>query len=210
MIEISNILEVENYLDGIKVAIFDLDDTLYSEKDYIKSGYDAIAKEFPEIPNMSEKLWKIFENGGKAIDEVLRHENIFTQENLAKCLHIYRFHYPKIELYSGVKELFQRIKVNGVKLGIISDGRPEGQHSKIDALGIRQYFDKIVITDELGGIEFRKPNSKAFEVIKDFFGVRYAQMFYVGDNVKKDFKAPMLLGMNSIYFKNQLGLYYGK
>lgn len=36
------------YIDGLKAVIFDLDDTLYSEKDYVKSGYAAIAKVFSE------------------------------------------------------------------------------------------------------------------------------------------------------------------
>ena len=207
MIEINNILEIEKYLDGIKVAVFDLDDTLYSEKDYVRSGYEAIASEFPQINDMAEKLWVVFERGGKAIDEVLASEKLLSEETKAKCLQIYRNHKPNIELYSYVIETLERIRMQGIKLGIITDGRPEGQRAKIEALGIADLFDKIIITDELGGIEFRKPNLEAFIKMKEHFDISYNKMLYVGDNINKDFIAPQKLGMKSVWFKNELGLY---
>ena len=39
MILINNILESEMYLNDIQAVIFDLDDSLYSEKSYVRSGY---------------------------------------------------------------------------------------------------------------------------------------------------------------------------
>ena len=61
MIEIRTLSQVESCLDGITAVIFDLDDTLYSEKDYVRSGYKAAAALFPEVPDMAAKLWKAFE-----------------------------------------------------------------------------------------------------------------------------------------------------
>ena len=52
MITINNILDVTKYLDNLDGIIFDLDDTLYSEKEYVKSGYVAIEKEFLNIKNI--------------------------------------------------------------------------------------------------------------------------------------------------------------
>lgn len=207
MIEIDNILEIENQLDGIRVVIFDLDDTLYSEKEYVRSGFNAIANEFPQIANISEKLWKVFENNGKAIDEVLKEENIYSEENKNKCLNIYRNHKPDIHLYDGVREMLENIKQHNVKLGIITDGRPEGQRAKIEALNIKDLFDEIIITDELGGIEFRKPNKTAFVKMHELMNIPYEQMLYVGDNINKDFIAPEALEMKSVWFKNLDGLY---
>ena len=43
--------------------------------------------------------------------------------------------------------------------------------------------------------------------MKEKFGVEYFQMCYVGDNIKKDFIAPQMLGMKSIWFRNKDGLY---
>ena len=207
MIEINNILEIEKHLEEIKGAVFDLDDTLYSEKDYVKSGYNAVASVFPQIENMADKLWNVFERGGKAFDEVLESEKLFSEKTKAKCLEVYRCHKPNISLYPGIREMVERIKKQDIKLGIITDGRPEGQKAKIESLNIRDLFDEIIITDELGGIEFRKPNKTAFVKMHELMDVSYKQMLYVGDNVKKDFIAPEALGMRAVWFKNSKGIY---
>ena len=71
MTTITNILDVEKHLDAIDTVIFDLDDTLYSEKDYVRSGFRAVAEAFPEIPTIYEELWITFEKSlKKAISEV--------------------------------------------------------------------------------------------------------------------------------------------
>ena len=92
MVEITNILEVEKYLENISAVIFDLDDTLYSEKDYVKSGFIAISDSFPKVENMYDKLWTAFENGEKAIDVVFKEAEILEDKD--KALKIYRSHKP--------------------------------------------------------------------------------------------------------------------
>lgn len=208
MITIATITEAELYLEDIELVIFDLDDTLYSEKEYVKSGYNKIAQAFPQVKDMAGKLWTAFLEGKKAIDEVLRAERLLTKENLEKCLNIYRFQAPNIQLYDGVVEMLERFKASGKKLGLITDGRPEGQRAKIKALGIEKLFDSIIITDELGGAEYRKPCEKAFILTSERLGVSLEKCAYIGDNVNKDFIAPKKLGMKSIHFQNKEGIYY--
>ncbi len=208
MIKIHRITDTIQYLDGISVAVFDLDDTLYSEKEYEKSGYNAIAKAFPQIKNCAERMYEVSQKGGNSIDEVLKEEGMFSNETKERCLKIYRFHDPDISLYEGVREMLCQIKEKGIGLGMITDGRPEGQRAKIEALGLENIFDIITITDELGGITYRKPNPAAYIRTKKFFSVSYKEMAYIGDNIKKDFIAPVDLGMRSIHFVNTDGVYY--
>ena len=205
MTVIDNILDVEKHLDGIDAVIFDLDDTLYSEKDYVRSGYRAVAARFPEVPDMAEKLWAVFERGGKAIDEVLEAEGLTAYR--AEAVRIYRLHEPTISLYPGVREMLARLGEKH-RLGIITDGRSEGQRAKLNALGLTRI--ETIITDELGGIEFRKPNDIAFRIMVQRLGVPFSRAVYIGDNVTKDFIAPDRLGMHSICFANPDGLYAGK
>lgn len=207
MIEISDILEVKEHIEGLKAVIFDLDDTLYSEKEYVRSGYQKIAEVIPEVDNAAEKLWDLFEEKRPAIDELLKMENIQSEEVKQKCLHAYRFQIPDIHLYDGVCEMLKEFKKNGLKLGIITDGRPEGQRAKIQVLDLENMVDEIIVTDEFGGPEFRKPNPIAFQIMKEKLGVEYEEMCYVGDNIKKDFISPENLGMRCIWFKNEEGLY---
>lgn len=207
MIEIQKITDIMQHLDGLNAVIFDLDDTLYSEKEYVRSGYQAVAHILPQVKDAAQKLWEAFENKKSAIDEVLINESINTEELKQKCIETYRCHQPDIHLYDSVEEMLIQLRKQGFLLGIITDGRPEGQIAKIKALGLERYIDHIVVTDELGGVEYRKPNEKAFVLMKEQFGVEYTEMCYVGDNIKKDFVAPSKLGMRAIWFRNIDGLY---
>lgn len=207
MLEISDILEVKEHIEGLKAVIFDLDDTLYSEKEYVRSGYGKIAKVIPQVEDAAEKLWTLFEEKKPAIDELLKKEKIDSEEVKQACLHAYRYQIPDIHLYEGVAKMLKEFRASGLKLGIITDGRPEGQRAKLQVLALENLVDEIIVTDEFGGAEFRKPNPIAFETMKERLGVEYAEMCYVGDNTKKDFIAPDQLGMRSIWFKNVDGLY---
>ena len=202
MIEIDNILDVEKYIDGLDAVIFDLDDTLYSEKDYVRSGYCKIAEHFGK-PELEDQMWAAFERGGKAIDEVLEANGLESQKD--EALWIYRFQKPDIQLYPGVAEMIARIHETK-KVGIITDGRPEGQWAKLVALGLS--VDEVIVTDELGGIEYRKPNPKAFRLMRERMNVLYERMAYIGDNIKKDFIAPEKLHMLCIHFINSDGLFF--
>ena len=62
MIKITDISQVLYYIDGVDAVIFDLDDTLCLEKEYVSSGYDAVAKILPQIKNVKKKLWNYFLN----------------------------------------------------------------------------------------------------------------------------------------------------
>lgn len=207
MIEIDDILKMQDHIQGLKALIFDMDDTLYGEKEYVRSGYRQIAELFPEISGVEERLWQLFEEKKAAIDVFLEEIGRNSQEMKQRCLHAYRYQIPKIHLYPGVEEMLCQLKAQGFLLGVITDGRPEGQRAKIRVLGLEKLVDEIIVTDELGGIESRKPNPLAFKKMKERFGVEYCEMCYVGDNVSKDFVSPENLGMRSIWFRNKDGLY---
>lgn len=185
----------------IKGVIFDLDDTLYSEKEYVKSGYRAVSDYFGG--GYEERLWNFFEEGKPAIDELLK--EIDREAEKGEVLKVYRSHKPNIHLYDGVNKLIAELRDKGIRVGIITDGRPEGQRNKIEALGLD--VDDVIVTDELGGVQFRKPCDIAFRIMITKWRLNPADVVYVGDNAGKDFQAPQQLGMQSVWFKNEDGLY---
>lgn len=210
MYKVERLLEAKTFLEGYRVVIFDMDDTLYPEKAYVRSGYKKIALNNPDVADMEKKLWQAFENGEKAIDHVLQAEGIYSKDKALECLEIYRRQIPEISLYDDAELLIDYLKGKNIRFGMITDGRPEGQWAKIEALGIKDYFEKIIITDELGGVEFRKPNPLAFELMQKHFNVPFNEMVYIGDNPRKDFIAPEKLGMGCVHFLNKDGLYFDK
>ena len=196
-------LEVYDHLGDIDAVIFDLDDTLYPEKQYVRSGYKKIAEYLHE--DVADRLWELFEAKEPAIDRCL--EELGRTDEKDRCLEVYRSQKPDISLYPGTGELLLQIKRAGIDLGMITDGRPEGQRAKLDALNLWQIFDRIIITDELGGISFRKPNPKAYELLAETFDVPFTRMAYIGDNISKDFVVPEEKGMKSIWVRNPEGIY---
>lgn len=185
----------------IKGVIFDLDDTVYSEKEYVRSGYKAVSDYLGG--RYEEELWNSFEAGKPAIDELLK--ELRRENEKAKVLSVYRSHQPDIHLYPGVTEMIEELKAKSIKVGIITDGRPEGQRNKLEALGLD--VDDVIVTDELGGAQFRKPCDIAFRIMMTRWRLNPADMIYVGDNPEKDFQAPQQLGMRSLWFKNVDGIY---
>ena len=199
---------INNGFNEIEAVIFDLDDTLYNEIDYVKSGFRAAAKVMSGVENAYEKLYAAFSEKKSAIDEVLKNEGITDEETKNKCVRAYREQIPDIALSPEVSELLEKLKKDNIKIGIITDGRPEGQRNKIKALGLEKYADEIIITDEIGGVMFRKPNDISFRIMQRRLNVPFNRMIYVGDNTGKDFIAPKQLGMNVLHYKNPAGIYY--
>lgn len=206
MIEITQILDAAKHVEDMQAVVFDLDDTLYSEKEYVRSGYREVGKVLAKVKNAPERLWTLFEQGKAAIDELLGQEGIYSMELKQACLHAYRNQVPDIHLYEGVRDMLERLKKKHV-LGLITDGRPEGQRAKIQALELEGIFDYMIVTDELGGTDFRKPNPASFELMSERLGTAYGKMCYIGDNIRKDFIAPESLGMRCIWFQNADGIY---
>lgn len=185
----------------LKGVIFDLDDTLYPEKEYVRSGYKAVSDYLGS--GYEEKLWGYFEEKKLAIDELLK--ELGREKEKEKVLEVYRSHKPDIQPYPGVAEMISDLKLRSIKVGIITDGRPEGQKNKLDVLGL--HVDDVIITDELGGIQFRKPCDIAFRIMMTRWRLNPADVVYVGDNPVKDFQAPQQLGMRRLWFRNADGLY---
>lgn len=197
-------IERGNNKQPIKGVIFDLDDTLYDEKEYVLSGYKAVETYLGES-GAADAMWKAFEEGKPAIDAYLA--TVGRESEKAACLEVYREHTPDIKLREGAAELLKVLKSKGIKIGIITDGRVSGQEKKLAALGLYEMIDDVIITDSLGGVQFRKPNDISFRIMQNRWRIPFEQLIYIGDNPAKDFQAPSQLGMKSVWFKAENGLY---
>ncbi|MCH5162006.1 MAG: HAD-IA family hydrolase [Clostridiales bacterium] len=194
----------------IKAVVFDLDDTLFPEREYVASGFAAVSEAVEAehgISGAKEEFCALFaENKEGVFDRFCEKHNLDGQA-AKKMTELYRGHAPDISLHDEIKSVLKELKNKGYKLGIVTDGRPNGQRKKIEALGLSALVDEIIITDELGGKEFRKPNPTAFEKMSTLLGVPLDQMMYVGDNPKKDF-AIGAHGVTTVRLKGD-GIYEG-
>jgi len=178
-------------VDEHTVVVFDLDDTLYNELDYLKSAYKSIAEFL--LPDNWQSLYS------KMLSMYRSRLNVFEflissfEVSKESLLNLYRNHNPDIQLFEDVIEVFNAIKSKGGYIGIITDGRSATQRAKIKSLGIEHYVDALIISEELGS---EKPNIQNFKAIET--SLKGKCYYYIGDNFKKDFIAPNGLGWTSI------------
>lgn len=196
-----------------KAVIFDLDDTLISEKDYIQSGYLHVAQLLSKrIDVLTETIYsdllELFKQNSKNVFNRLfdKYEIKYSKEMIMELVGEYRSHFPNISVFDDVIPCLNELKKAGIKTGIITDGYAIGQRQKIKAIDADKYFDEIIVTDELGR-EYWKPHPKAFEIMKELLNVRFSDMVYIGDNVTKDFVSPNRLGMKTVCISREQGIY---
>lgn len=181
------------------VVVFDLDDTLYNEIDFLVSAYKEIA-EVISINNdicgsdvdIFNFMYSSYLNKQNPFENVIEHFQI-KNFSVTELLALYRNHFPSISLASDVKELLDYLNENSIQIGIITDGRSIQQRNKIKALNLEKYTNLIVISEEFGTEKPSVANYKYVEQEKP-----NSNYTYIGDNITKDFLAPNQLGWNTI------------
>jgi putative hydrolase of the HAD superfamily len=186
------------------VLLFDLDDTLYEEKQFVESGFIKVA-EFIEDEFKIEKevyyriLIDIFNRGsrGNIFNLALERANVTYEKNIIRAMvKIYREHNPKIRLAEDVKLLLIKLK-RVYSLGIITDGHFKVQKKKVQTLRLEKMFDSIIYTDEYGR-EYWKPDVLGYKLALEEFRVLPEEAIYVGDNPYKDFIGAKKIGMPTV------------
>lgn len=184
------------------VIVFDLDDTLYNESEYLRSAYIEIAKKLaPESwKPLFAKLFSFYRCGLDAFGYITESYGLSKKD----LLKMYRNHTPTIFPFKGVEETFLHIKQNSGRVCIITDGRKATQQRKIKALGLLKYIDTIIISEETG---FEKPDEYNFKMIEESY--ENGHYWYIADNFRKDFIAPNNMGWNTVgLIDNGLNVHY--
>jgi putative hydrolase of the HAD superfamily len=175
-----------------QVIVFDLDDTLYLERDFVLSGLRAAGHWFGAktgIDGLEQRCVLLFEQGVRnhLFDLALTQLGWHDEAMVAKLVQTYRMHVPNIALAPDARQYLERRR--NVHKAIITDGLVATQTAKLAALGIDRLVDYVVCTD-VWGRAYWKPHGRAFEAVEERFGVRSTSLVYVADNPTKDFVTP--------------------
>lgn len=191
--------------------IFDLDDTLYCEHDYVRSGFKEVAiylnslNPSIQIDGVFERLvavWKI-DGRGQVFNIVC--EELGIQVNIRDLVQVYREHKPTLSLYDDAVEVLSYFYEKKIPIGLITDGKSEMQWNKIKALNIERFFQALIVTDDLGGSKCWKPSVLPFLRAAEVLGLDVNQCVYVGDNPHKDFVTAKKLGMKTVRVIRNIG-----
>ncbi len=105
--------------------------------------------------------------------------------------------YPRIDApVEGAVDVVERLAATH-PLGVISNGLPDVQYTKLEALRIRHLFDCIVLSEEVG---IEKPDPRIFHHAASLLEVAPERSLHVGDSYEADVVDGRSAGMMACWY----------
>jgi putative hydrolase of the HAD superfamily len=193
----------------IKSVIFDLDGTLLdrdaSVEQFVSVQYDRLSKNLSHIPknDYTTRFIELDCHGHVWKDEVYQSlvsefaiEGMSWQSLLEDYEMQFQFHCVPFQFLT---EMLNELQKQGYLLGIITNGRSPFQARAIDGLGIRDYFDAILISEVE---QVRKPQVEIFQRAMNRLGVLASDSVFIGDHPEADIAGAKSAMMKTIWKRN--------
>jgi putative hydrolase of the HAD superfamily len=183
-------------------VLVDLDDTLFPQAAWLAGAWKDVAAAAPLCIDASAfevALIAVASEGtdrGRIINRAL--DALPAQDvedvDVTALVAAFRAHRPaRLECYPGARAALCALRSCG-PVALVTDGDPHNQWGKIEALGLRDAFDAIVVSDEMGR-EFRKPHAAPFAAALERIGVHARNAVMIGDRPAKDVAGARAAGM---------------
>ena len=179
------------------VLVLDLDDTLYDERSFVRSGFRAVAAWGEERYGLNRAasfatMMALLESQGRGrvFDEWLE-----GRGSVRAALEVYRRHEPDIALWPTAERLLTRHQ--GAALYLVTDGNKAVQARKVSALGLWDRVRRVYLTNRYGTM-YAKPSPRCFELIAGRERVPIDALIHVADNPAKDFVGLNPLGVTTV------------
>ena len=198
----------------LRAVLFDLDDTLYPEHDYVRSGFAAVAARLAcepgappadELYAALEREWRL-RGRGRVFDAVIARFGLTAP--VAELVDVYRRHEPELSLYPDAERAVARLEASDTAFGILTDGIAVVQRAKLRALGLDRRVPCIVVSDDYG-LDASKPSAVPYRAALAQLGSPPPETVYVGDNPHKDFIGARALGMPTVRVRRPVGDHAG-
>jgi putative hydrolase of the HAD superfamily len=183
-------------------VVFDLDDTLYPLRRFVRSGMAAVADVLaPEIGVSRACVVRVLgrasrEARGRELQQLCDRFDL-PATHVSRFIDIVRRHVPRIRLPKETVRVLAALRP-GWRLGVLTNGLPAIQRRKIAALGLASLVDTVVFAAECGDGR-GKPDRAAFVTVLDRLGARPERSVFVGDDPDADIVGASRAGMRTIY-----------
>jgi putative hydrolase of the HAD superfamily len=197
---------------------FDLDNTLW---DFNANSYDALYdalkkmdllgkigeydRYFSIYHEVNERLWALYRENkiSKNVLRGLRFEESLELNNtpmpgLGDSINdAYLAEMPKqLGLVPGARVVLDYLH-HKYRMAIITNGFREVQVDKLVQSGLEKYFDKVIISEEVGA---QKPHKKIFEHAVKSMNAPKKKSLMIGDSWDADILGAMQFGMDQVYY----------
>jgi putative hydrolase of the HAD superfamily len=190
-----------------KAVVFDFDGTLSNRQISAYNKYkDDLQQIFPDINTESFEFEAIIQSC-LTWDQFGTIKRSYVFDQLGKTYNLDQLLMEKMSkkwsgefykytiLREGVFETLEKLGKD-YKLGCITNGDSNGQHSKLDYCGIKEVLDAVIVSGDLG---FHKPDPKIFIEISKMLDVLPEEIIYVGDTFYADIYGATLAGCTPIW-----------
>ncbi|GIP32778.1 HAD family hydrolase [Paenibacillus sp. J2TS4] len=190
-------------------VLFDLDNTLVNRKLAFREYSERLMDRYLIVSSPEERESILdyireadrdgYRRKAELYNELLEQFNWKKETSLDELLDFWSSEFYKCTiLMEGALEVIHHLKEKQIKLGIITNGAVYSQHAKIDQVGLRKYFDTIVVSDE---VKLKKPDPQIFELALERLNVEAEHSFYIGDHSINDVAGAEDAGLTAIWFE---------
>ena len=200
----------------IKAVIFDLDNTLYNFDAANECGIRALTAytepllgwDYTKMKDLyeeaREKLTERMGDVGSAHNRLLRFQNLLEEKKLP--LHPHALEMAKVYWRGvldnmvpapGVREMMKELRGMGIRIGLGTDMTAYVQYEKMIRLGLLEYMDFIVSSEEAGT---DKPGNAFFMLCARKAGCLPGDCLFIGDNIVRDYGGAAAAGMQARWF----------
>jgi putative hydrolase of the HAD superfamily len=182
--------------------ILDLDDTLYPRERYVRSGFAAVAKYLERrwgVPagGAFTALSKAFigAHAGREFQAMCANYEL-PREEVSAMVRVFRAHKPNLWLPYETGQSLRRLRADGWKMAILTNGLPSVQAAKIDALALAPLVDHVIYAEAV--TPAGKPDPRAFLAALDQLELTADRCVAVGDDPVRDIKGARSVNLRTI------------
>ncbi|MEU5958205.1 HAD-IA family hydrolase [Streptomyces sp. NPDC047525] len=182
---------------ALKVALFDLDATLTDHA----AAFDLWAEEFAETTGFPlQWILQAEERHAGARHEFFKEikETFGAQTSIAALHATYRQRSAEMVPHRpDVCAALEELVAGGWALGVVTNGAPDAQRTKLEVARLRRYFGSVVISGEIG---VRKPDRALFQLALDELQAdEDAWSVMVGDGLATDIEGGLRAGLHTVW-----------
>jgi HAD superfamily hydrolase (TIGR01549 family) len=198
-------------LASVRGVVFDLDDTLFDQKDWIfrKLGmtWDVERAILPDRTTFLRMALQIVEEGNRSrLFDAIATELSLSDADRVRLIETYRTARPAgCRLYDDVGPTLMQLRKLGYALGLVTDNPPASQRQKLDVAGLSGCFDAVLLTGEMNKA---KPHPDVFSQIGQLLSIEPERLIMVGDNLFRDIHGSLDAGFRHAFHIQRPGGFF--
>jgi HAD superfamily hydrolase (TIGR01549 family) len=184
-----------------RLALFDLDDTLIASYDAFTAWTEELAEERGLGPGAAEwfrtdHFWR------HTPEESFRYigEHFGLPDDPIELMGAYRQRLLELlRPYDGMLDGLEALRDAGWRIGIVTNGFPDFQLPKVQAVGLGAYVDVVCVSDAEASW---KPDPGIFKVAAERAGAPLEGAWMVGDSLSSDIAGGIALGLHTAWVRH--------